>query len=130
MNANRQRNAWIWVAVAAITVVTLARTQAGIPQAAALRTAFANPVLQFFSTHSSHESSASSTWTRRSASGHTQRTSQQSPGAWMVFLPIFFIGLVAPLNLISARGMLSLESTLPAPALPSLFQRPPPSFRF
>src|ERR1700733_5688067 len=48
MTANRQRSAWILLAVAAIAVVTLARAQDGMPNAAA----YTNPVLQFLSGHS------------------------------------------------------------------------------
>jgi hypothetical protein len=126
MAGNRQRYAWVWLAVAAIAVATLARTQSGMPKT----TALTNPVLQFLSAHASNETSATTLWNRRPASAHAQRTSQQGSGAWMVFLPVFFIGLVAPLSLISSRALLSLGRTPSAPPLPFLFQRPPPSFRF
>ena len=128
MTANRQRHAWIWVAVAAIAVVTLARAQSDLPQSAALRSALTNPVLQFLSAHAQNDTAA--TWTRRSASAHSQRTSHQDSGAWMVFLPVFFIGLLTPLSLVAPKALLSGGHSLSSSFLPLLFQRPPPSFRF
>lgn len=127
MSANRQKSAWIWVAVAAIAVATLARTESGLPKA----TAFTNPVLQFLSAHSNSEALASlglpgshaRVYDRAQGASHGER-----PGAWAVMLPILFVGLVAPLSLISPQATLSLGRTPAAPALPCRFQRPPPSF--
>ena len=45
-------------------------------------------------------------------------------------MPVFFIGLIAPLSLIAPRAALCLGRAPSAPALPFLFQRPPPSFLF
>jgi hypothetical protein len=130
MTANRQRYAWIWVAVAAVAMTTIAHAQADLPRSAALRAALTNPVLQFLSAHA-HQDDTAAAWARRGASAHTQRSSsQQANGAWMVFLPVFFIGLVAPLSLLSPGALLSPGRSASSPFRPFLFQRPPPSFRF
>ena len=123
MTANRHKSAWIWLAVAAIAVATLARAEAGLPKAAALT----HPVLEFLSAHANSDGGSRRRRHHGSRSAGLRRASQNdSAGAWTVLLPIFFIGLIAPLKLISARTLLSLGVTPSAPALASLFQRPPP----
>jgi hypothetical protein len=47
--------------------------------------------------------------------------------AWLGLLPILFIGLLLPLNLLRLRGELRIEFAPGAPALAPSFQRPPPS---
>jgi hypothetical protein len=126
MTANRHKSAWIWLAVAAIAVATLARAEAGLPRAAALT----HPVLEFLSAHGG-EGFATAPVHRNVRSASMRRASHsEEAGAWAVLLPIFFIGLVAPLSLISARAGLSLGVAPQTPVLPFLFQRPPPFFRF
>lgn len=49
------------------------------------------------------------------------------PSAWMALLPVLFVGLLAPLSLVSPRAVLSLGRATAAPELPSRFQRPPPA---
>jgi hypothetical protein len=127
MAGNRQKHAWIWLAVAAIAVGTLARTQSSLPRTAAIT----NPVLAFLSAHAQSEASATTAWNHRASFARAQRASHSaSSDAWTALLPVFFIGLISPLNLLTARARLSLGRTSSAPALPFLFQRPPPSFLF
>ena len=124
MTANRHKNAWIWLAIAAIAVATLARAEAGLPKAAGLT----HPVLEFLSAHAGGDGFATASRHHGSRSAALRRASQNDgAGAWTVLLPVFFIGLMAPLNLISARAALSLGITPSAPALAFLFQRPPPA---
>lgn len=47
-------------------------------------------------------------------------------GAWLAVLPILFVGLISPLNLLSSVALLCLGSAPSSPVLPSSFQRPPP----
>jgi hypothetical protein len=122
ITANRHKSAWIWLAVAAIAVATLARAEAGLPRAAALT----HPVLEFLSAHASSDGVATARHHGSRSAGLRRASQNDSAGAWTVLLPIFFIGLIAPLKLISARTLLSLGVTPSAPALASLFQRPPP----
>ncbi len=42
-------------------------------------------------------------------------------------LPVFFVGLISPLSLLAPRLALSPGRAFPKPALPGLFQRPPPA---
>ncbi len=129
MTANRYRSAWIWVAVAAMAVASLARVQAGIENA----TAYTNPVLEFLA---GYQDAAAADATGASHAVHFGSAGKGSAhylqsgvsGAWTAILPVLFIGLVAPLSLISARSIRSLGRTPAAPSLPSKFQRPPPSF--
>ena len=127
MTLTRHRNAWILVAIAAMAVATLARAQAGIESA----TAYANPVFEFLAGHPGaavqpatgvprlfeHRSAGLS----RAAASHGAY-----PGVWTAMLPVLFVGLVAPLSLISPKSALCLGRTPSAPALPFSFQRPPP----
>ncbi|MGO9436948.1 MAG: hypothetical protein ACLPH3_09180 [Terracidiphilus sp.] len=132
MPATRHRNAWIWLAIAAMAVASLARAQAGIQ----IATAYANPVLEFLSAHQSagaHATGVPRHFERRSirqvtgASLFSSAGHGADSGAWEAILPVLFIGLVAPLSLISPRSAHSLGRAPSAPALPFSFQRPPPS---
>ncbi len=55
MSGNRSRGAWIWVAVVAISLTSLARAQTGIENARA----YATPFIAFFSSSHLAESGAS-----------------------------------------------------------------------
>ncbi|HUB28350.1 MAG TPA: hypothetical protein VL967_01590 [Terracidiphilus sp.] len=129
MTANRHKNAWIWIAVAAMAAVTLARAETGMPHARVS----ANPVLAFLSNRSiTNEFSASRIpgMLGRVSERRVRSSSGPTAGVWTAILPIFFVGLIAPLNLVPACAMLCIGRAISAPALPFRFQRPPPSFLF
>lgn len=46
---------------------------------------------------------------------------------WLALLPVFFVGLIAPLDILPLFALLTLGHTPEAPALAPSFQRPPPS---
>jgi hypothetical protein len=127
MNRRQNRSAWIWVAFAAIAFASVARAEAGLQSA---RT-YAHPVLEFLA--GNHATQAAAAYANPRLTPY--RTSRQLSAAsrdkfavaGMAMLPVFFIGLVSPLNPLSARSSLCLGHTFPAPLLPSLCQRPPPS---
>jgi bacteriorhodopsin len=48
--------------------------------------------------------------------------------AWLALLPIFFVGLIAPFNLLSLLSVLLLGYAAKAPDLAPSFQRPPPNY--
>lgn len=124
MTGNRHKNAWIWLAVAAIAVATLARAEAGLPKAAALT----HPVLEFLAGHANSDAFTKAPGHHGSRFAGVRRESYgNGAGAWTVLLPIFFIGLVAPLDVLSRRALQASGSVRRAVALPHLFQRPPPS---
>jgi hypothetical protein len=128
MTLTRHRSAWIWVAIAAIAMATVARAQAGVQSA----TAYTHPVLEFLASHSSAAGHATSgdprLFVHRSdRQSRTALSDGANPGVWTAMLPVLFVGLVAPLSLVSPRFALSLGRTPSAPALPFSFQRPPPS---
>jgi hypothetical protein len=45
---------------------------------------------------------------------------------WLAMLPVFFVGLIAPLSQLPLLPVLSLGQSPNAPGLASSFQRPPP----
>ncbi|HKN20836.1 MAG TPA: hypothetical protein VJX73_05440 [Terracidiphilus sp.] len=117
MLANRSKDAWILVAIAAITLSSLARAQAGIENARA----YASPVIKFF---------AGSPLTDTAVSKSTDRNVSHVSnylGAALDLLPVLFVGLVSPLDLQSVRSLYAMRRALPAPNLSVLFQRPPPA---
>jgi hypothetical protein len=127
MTLTRHRSAWIWVAIAAIAMATVARAQAGVQSA----TAYTHPVLEFLASHSNaagHETSGIQRLYghRSDRQTRTALSDGANPGVWTAMLPVLFIGLVAPLSLVSPQFALSLGRTPSAPALPFSFQRPPP----
>lgn len=117
MNRNRPSGAWIWVAVAAITLASLARAQSGIEYARA----YATPVMKFLAASQLADSDVSSPAHRTVSSSQTGTSALT-----LELLPVFFVGLIAPLDLLSARSAFRIEFALLAPDLPYLFQRPPP----
>ena len=127
MTSTRNRTAWIWVAIAAMAVATLARAQAGVESAAT----YTNPVLAFL-TGQQDTAHAAPSGPQIVHPGASRKHSgvflhDAATGAWTAMLPVLFIGLVAPLSLISPRFTLILGRTPAAPALPCRFQRPPPA---
>ena len=125
MTGNRNRSAWIWLAVATLAVVCVPRGQFGI---GASQT-YAHPVLQFLAAHSGSESLNPRAFPRLlQQSVHASGTTAFTAGpTWQAILPVLFIGLIAPLSVVCALSLLSVTHTPKAPALASLFQRPPPS---
>jgi hypothetical protein len=125
--ANRNRNAWVWVAIAAISFASVARAEAGLQGARA----YAHPVLEFLAKSQSQHAVAKSGVARFTQSGARRSFDSifrdSGTGAWRAMLPVFFIGLISPLTLLSAASIQSLRRATAAPLLPSLFQRPPPS---
>ena len=121
MTGSRNKYAWIWVAIAAISLASVSRSGAG-PDGA--RT-FAKPVLHFLVKSHSTSAVAKSGAARFAQCGSLFRDARS--GAWMAFLPVYFVGLV-PLSLFSAR-FIRAQRPLPAmPLLAALLQRPPPVF--
>ena len=45
---------------------------------------------------------------------------------WLAILPIFFVGLISPLSLLSPMAFMYIGHRPDAPALPESFERPPP----
>ena len=46
---------------------------------------------------------------------------------WLALLPVFFVGLIAPLSVLPLIAVLTLGHASESPALAPSFQRPPPS---
>jgi hypothetical protein len=118
MLANRSKDAWILVAIAAITLASLARAQAGIENARAC----ASPVIKFFAGSPLADTAAST-----STDGNVSSVPRYIFGTALDLLPVLFVGLVSPLGLQSVRSLHAMGRALPAPSLSVLFQRPPPA---
>jgi hypothetical protein len=118
MLANRSKDAWILVAIAAIALSSLACAEAGIENARA----YASPIIKFL---------AGSPLADAAVSNSTDRTVSSVPryifGTALDLLPVWFIGLVSPVGLQSVRSLHAVSRALPAPCLSVLFQRPPPA---
>jgi hypothetical protein len=114
----------MWLAIAAVAVVSLARIEAG--GNATLNT---NPVLALLAgqQNASSISAAGSPQVVRTRNGSGVFLHEGDSGAWMAMLPVLFVGLVVPLSLISSRSIVSLGRTPASPGLPQKFQRPPPA---
>ena len=118
MTGNRSKVACIWLALAAISFASLARVQSGVEQARA----YADPVIKFFAANPQADSDVQ-------AKAQRAVSPRQAGGFDLGFnlLPIFFVGLVAPLVLESFRTCRFQQCAITAPYSSALFQRPPPS---
>ena len=118
----------MWLAVAAMAVVSLARVEGSVGTAAVS----ANPVLAFLAGQQDASAVSAAGGPQIVRIGSTRKLSgvylhDASSGAWTAILPVLFIGLVSPLSLISPRSLRSLGRTPSVPLLPVSFQRPPPT---
>jgi hypothetical protein len=118
----------MWLAVAAMAVVSLARVEASAGNASVS----ANPVLAFLAGQQNAEEVSAAGAPQIVRIGSARKLSgvylrDGASGAWTTMLPVLFIGLLAPLSLISAQSLRSIGRTPSAPLLPVSFQRPPPS---
>ncbi len=124
MTGLRNKNAWLWVAIAAISLASVSRAEAGLQSAKA----YAHPVLQFLAASHSQHSIAKPAIPRFAQRGSNVGSifRDAGTGTWMAILPVFFIGLIAPLSLLAANSARYRGQAPAAPLLPSSFQRPPP----
>jgi hypothetical protein len=117
MTGNPSKGAWIWVTVVAISLASLARVESGMEHSRA----YTDPVIKFLSVIAP-DSGISASAARAASPSHASASTFV-----LGLLPVFFIGLLAPLNLLSARSVLCLGRALLTSHLPGLFQRPPPA---
>jgi hypothetical protein len=125
MPLSRNRNAWMWVAIAAVAFTSVAQAEAGLQTAKG----YSHPVLEFLVRGHGQNTAAHSGALRFAHPGSRQANSvfrNSSSGVLIAILPVWFVGLVSPLT---PRSVASLQlGRLPsAPQLSALFQRPPPS---
>lgn len=117
----------MWLAIAAVAAVSLGRIEAG-----GNGTVSTNPVLALLAgqQNSIAVSAVGSPQIVKFGSGRNGSgvyLHDASSGGWMAILPVLFVGLMAPLSLISPRSIFSLGRTPASPQLPERFQRPPPA---
>jgi len=122
----RNRNAWMWVAIAAVAFTSVARAETRQQNAKV----FAHPVLEFLARSQAQDSAPHSGVSRFAhLSSRLQARSMlrdAGSGALIAILPVLFIGLVSPLTLVSLASIRCLGRSPAVPLLSALFQRPPP----
>ncbi|KAA6461028.1 hypothetical protein DYQ86_12235 [Acidobacteria bacterium AB60] len=119
---SRQRNAWIWLAVAALSIAVAARAQTGVADARAC----SGPMLKFLAAHAADQPAAAQAV--RLLQGKQLRPSggRGSTRAAAFMLPVLFVGVVSPLDHAVPQSCHGNERTPHAPTVSSSFQRPPP----
>ncbi len=117
MTGNRSKDAWIWVAIAAISLASLARVQSGVENARA----YADPVIKFIAAAQHADSDALA-----HANRPISRSQDGASGIGFNLLAVCFVGLLAPLVLESFRAYFRRQRVPAPPFLVDLFQRPPP----
>ena len=125
MTGSRNRTAWIWVAIAAISFASVSRAEAGLLNAKTC----AHPVLAFLARSQAQDSLAKPGVPRYVQSGSRQISSifrDAGTGTWMAVVSVLFVGLISPLSLLSPATFRSRGCTPASPLLPAAFQRPPP----
>jgi len=126
MSRSLNKNAWMWVAIAAVAFTSVAHAETGLQNAKA----YTHPVLEFLARSQSQNPTAFSGVLRFGHSGSRRHANSMlrnvGSRTWIAMLPVFFIGLVSPLSLASASSIRCLGPAPAVPLLPALFQRPPP----
>ena len=126
MTGHRNRSAVMWVAIAAVAFASVARAEAGLEGAKA----YAHPVLEFLARSQTQNAIAGPGTSRYAQRGSSREMHAMfrdaGSGSWMAMLPVFFIGLIAPLALKSAPTGQSVGRGPAEPLLPASFERPPP----
>jgi len=126
MSRSLNKNAWMWVAIAAVAFTSVAHAETGLQNAKA----YTHPVLEFLARSQSQNPTAFSSVLRFGHPGSRRHANSMlrnvGSRTWIAMLPVFFIGLVSPLSLASASSIRCLGPAPAVPLLPALFQRPPP----
>jgi hypothetical protein len=87
-------------------------------------------VMEFLAAHQGDRAFIDSSIPHRSDRSARVHGRGGNSGVWVALFPVFFIGLITPLNLVSPSSVRCLGRTPSAPVLPSSFQRPPPALQF
>lgn len=126
MALSRNRNAWMWVAIAAVAFTSVTQAEAGLQTARG----YSHPVLEFLVRSHSQNTAVHSGALRFAHPGSRRQANSvfrnSASGALIAILPVWFVGLVSPLTPRSVTS-LCLGRVPAAPQLSALFQRPPPS---
>lgn len=122
---NRNRNAWMWLAIAAVAFTSVARAETGLHSSKG----YAHPVFEFLVRSQGQNQGAHSVPLRFAHIGSRRQASSvfrtSGTGSLIAMLPVLFIGLVSPLVL-AVTWVRSQGRAPAAPQLSALFQRPPP----
>jgi hypothetical protein len=125
-NKTHNRNAWMWLAIAAVAFTSVAHAETGRQSPKG----YAHPVFEFL-VRSQTQNSGALSGAFANPGSRTQANSyfrSSGSGPLIAMLPVLFIGLVSPLGLQTVAANRSFGRAPAAPLLPVLFQRPPPAF--
>ncbi len=122
MTQTSNRRAWIWLALAAVVLVSTARAQAGIQPVRS----YAHSVMAYLAASQNEAAALQQRATRRAATA-AARGYQTGSAQLLALLPVFFVGLMAILLQPVCGPSLCLGRPAAVPALPFRFQRPPPN---
>ena len=127
MSRSLNKNAWMWVAIAAVAFTSVAHAEAGLQSAKT----YAHPVLEFLARSQGQNPAELSGVLRFAHLGSRRQANSMlrnaGSGTLIAMLPVLFIGLISPLALVSAASIRCLGRAPAVPLLSALFQRPPPS---
>jgi hypothetical protein len=124
-NKTHNRNAWMWLAIAAVAFTSVAHAETGRQSSKG----YAHPVFEFLVRSQTQNSGAlSGAFANPGSRPQAKSAFRSSSGALIAMLPMLFIGLVSPLGLQTVAANRSFGRAPAAPLLPVLFQRPPPAF--
>jgi hypothetical protein len=124
MKVTRYKSAWIWLAVAVVTVAAVARAEAG----AANSVAYVHPVFEFLSGHSNSSALATHRVPRLLKVWSARQANDAGASLMQAMLPVLFVGLITSLCSPALRSNFSTDRLQSSPLLAFLFQRPPPVF--
>jgi hypothetical protein len=125
MLRNCNRSAWVWVTIAAIALVSVARADGSRHSAkSGMRSALAllNRSQSFPLVVQGSIPQLSRSCDRRVV----KLLRASGVGAWVGILPILFVAMVSPLRVLCAVSIPRSDRNPASPLLPSAFQRPPP----
>lgn len=136
MRGTANRSAWIWVAIAAITLTALNGAESGLPGAKVN----AHPVLERL-IRLQNQSAAATGSAHAFIAGRGRRPQSRSSRYWssrawsstlslqgsLAGQPVEFVGLLTPLALVSIAFGRPVGPAPSAPLLWALSQRPPPA---
>jgi hypothetical protein len=125
MSRSLNKNAWMWVAIAAVAFTSVARAETGLQSVKG----YGHPMLEFLARGQNQNPAGHSGALRFANPGSRRQANSMlrraGSGTLIAMLPVLFIGLVLPLTLTVA----SIRAWVRVPAVSllfALFQRPPP----
>jgi len=120
------RGAWVWVTIAALALVSVARADGGRHGGKAGMRAALALLNRSQSLPLAAKPGIAQRMPRAAARRVTKLLQSSGIGACVGILPILFVAMVSPLGVLSTASLPRAGRASAPPLLPSAFQRPPP----